>query len=185
MVYESSASVAARCLATAALVRPAAFDPQEEFGGMNVEVEAGEVFRISYPGEGLARVAPGESPLRHTALAGIDIEGPSIRFIQMTADRNEFSGLGVTSIAGIADFSAPAAFRLRRTAAGGIHLTTDQGISLNKEWMGAADRIEVHDLDARWQAISSVCQQDSIPAEVVAQWQERNQRNLLEFWIHR
>ena len=184
LVYESSAKVAARCLATIALVRPAAFDPQEEFSGINVEVEEGEVFRISYPGEGLARVAPGESTLRQTALAGIDIEGPAIRFIQMTEDQNEFSGLGVTRIGGTADFSAPAAFRLRRTTAGGIRLTTNQGISLNKDWMGTADRIEVHSLDNRWQDISIACRQGSIPTEVVAEWQERNQRNLLEFWIH-
>ena len=185
LVYESSASVAARCLATAALVRPASFDPQEEFAGLSVEVETGEVFRVSQSGERLARIAPGESPLRHTTLAGIDMDGPAIRFVQMTADRNEFSGLGVTRLAGIADFSAPAAFRLSRTAAGQIRLTTDQGISLSKDWIEAAQRIEVHCLDDRWQDVSNDCRQGSIPAEVITEWQVRNQRNLLEFWINR
>ena len=75
MLYELQASVAARCLASAALVRPAPFDPAHEFAGIKVETESPEIFRVSLPDGRSALVAPGETTPEHATINGMDVEG--------------------------------------------------------------------------------------------------------------
>src|SRR6185295_5321990 len=79
MLYESQASVVACCLASAALVRPASFDPAREFAGIKVETESPETFRVSLPDGSLALVAPGETTPKQATVNGLDVEGSGIR----------------------------------------------------------------------------------------------------------
>ncbi len=96
LLYESQPSVAARCLAAASLVRPAPFDPAQEFAGIRVETESPEIFHISFPDGRSAVVAPGETMPKHVTVNGIEAEGKGIRTVQVSKDLNEISGLGVT-----------------------------------------------------------------------------------------
>ncbi|HEY9529231.1 MAG TPA: hypothetical protein VIR02_19225, partial [Anaerolineales bacterium] len=184
MLYESQASVAARCLASAALVRPAPFDPAQEFAGIEVEIESPEIFRLTLPDGSSALVTPGETTPKHATVHGLDVEGSGMRYIRVSNDSNEISGLGVTHITGIAAFERPATFRLKRTPEGTIRVTTNSGFSLSDPWLdGHSCRIEGLTLDKQWQDVTAQCKQDSIPAELVQDWSERNQRTLVDFRI--
>jgi hypothetical protein len=185
IVYESQASVSARCLAAASLVRPMPFDPAIEFSGIKVETEYPEIFRVTRPDSRSAFVAPGETTPERIILNGIELEGTKIRYAQMTTDMNEVCGLGITRIAEIAHFSGPATFRLRRESNGTVQLTTNTGISLTDQWLRRGMRcIEAMTLDHQWMDVTARCQNGSIPQELVREWSERNQRILVEFRIN-
>jgi hypothetical protein len=177
--------VEARCLAAATLVCPAPFDPAVEFAGINVEIEYPETFRVTLPDGRQALVAPGESTPKRVILNGIEIEGNSVRFIQMTNDLNEVCGLGPTRIAGIATFTGPSTFRLKRSPDGEIRVATNTGISLTESWLaGPASRIEARTLDNQWLDVTARCEGNYIPTEVVREYSERNQRVMVDFKIN-
>jgi hypothetical protein len=183
-VYESQASVAARCLASAALVRPAPFDPASEFAGIKVETESPEIFRISLPDGRSAFVAPGETTPKRVTVNGIEVEGSQMRYIQMSEDLNDICGLGLTHIAEITTFHEPATFRLKRTPNGAIRVTTNTGFSLADQWLGSDIRsIEVMTLDNQWIDVTTQCQHASVPLQVVHEWSDRNQRTLVDLRI--
>ncbi|HJR80427.1 MAG TPA: DUF2264 domain-containing protein [Anaerolineales bacterium] len=185
VVYESHASVAARCLAAASLVRPTSFDPAVEFAGIKVEIETPEIFRISLPNQTMALVAPGETTPKHITVNGIDVEGVRLRYAQVSKDLDEICGLGVTRLSGLATFSEPAAFRLKRMSDKTIHLTTNTGISLMKEWLnGEARYIEVKTIDHEWLEVTERATSNSIPSQLVRESSDRNQRTLVDFRIH-
>jgi hypothetical protein len=184
MIYESHASVAARCLASAALVRPVPFEPASEFYGINVEVEYPEIFHINLPDGRTALVAAGESTPRHVTINGIDFDGKQLRYIQVTKDLNEICGLGIKHIAGIASFSGPATFRIKRAVDNAIHVTTNTGISFTDSWLrGQGHKIEANTLDHCWVDVTALCQNGSIPLDVVEEWSDCNQRTLVDFRI--
>jgi hypothetical protein len=184
MLYESQASVVGRCLASAALVRPASFDPAHEFEGINVEIESPEIFHVNLPDERFALVAPGETTPRHATVRGLDVEGVNIRYVQVSNDSSEICGLGVTQINGIATFDKPATFRLKRTSENTSRVTTNTGLSLSDEWLnGQARFIEVLTLDNQWLNVTAQRQSGSIPTQLVQEWSNRNQRTLVDFRI--
>ena len=185
VVYESEARISARCLATASLVRPAAFDPANEFSGIQVEIEAPEIFRISLPDGTMALVAPGETTPKRASLHGLEVEGNHLRYVQTSSDLNEICGLGVAHLAGRATFDGPATFRLKRSSNGTLHITTNTGLSLTDQWLGGQARcIEVLTLDEHWQDVTAQCQGSSVPTQLVQEWSERNQRTLVDFRIN-
>ena len=116
MIFESLASVTGRCLASAALVRPAPFDPAQEFAEIKVETESPEIFHITLPDGKVAMVAPGETIPKQVAVNGLEVAGVGIRYAQATRDLNEISGLGPTRLTGVANFDGPAVFRLKRNS---------------------------------------------------------------------
>lgn len=184
IICESQASVAARCLAAASLVRPAPFEPAHEFCGIKVELEAPEIFRVALPDGRLALVAPGETMPRHATLNGIDMEGPCIRYFQINKDLDEIAGLGLIHISGLATFDEPATFRLKRLSDGTIRITTNTGISLTNQWVGGDARsIEVLTLANQWLDITDQCPSGSIPPHLAQEWSNRNQRTLVDFRI--
>jgi hypothetical protein len=184
ILYESQASVAGRCLGSAALVRPAPFDPAQEFAGIKVEIGSPEIFRVTLPDGSLALVAPGETTPKRATIHGLEVEGISLRYVQVSNDLNEISGLGATHIRGIASFDKPATFRLKRTSEDKIRVTTNSGISLNDQWLkGPAGCIEALTLDNQWLDVTAQCQSGSIPTQLVQEWSDRNQRTLVDFRI--
>ena len=185
VLYESQASVAARCLASAALLRSAPFDAASEFAGINVEVESPEMFRISLPDGRSALVAPGETTPKRAKVNGVEVEGPAIRYIQASKDSDEVCGLGLTHITGLASFDKPSTFRIKRSSNNSVHVTTDAGFSLNEGWLqGSTRSMEALSLDNQWLDITAYCEQSSVPHQVVQEWSERNQRTLVEFRIN-
>jgi hypothetical protein len=185
IIYESQASVTARCLAAASLLRPAPFDPTVEFRGIKVETESPEIFRLTLPDDRSAFVAPGETTPKRIAMRGIQLEGTKMRYAQMTNDLAEICGLGVTHIAGIAKFSGPATFRLKRASNGRIDVTSNTGISLTEQWLRGPIRcIEALTLDHQWVDITALCQNGSVPLQLAQEWADRNQRTLVEFRIN-
>ena len=184
VIYESHASVAARCLASASLVRPVPFDPAKEFSGIKVDIESPEIFRISLPDGKLAMVAPGESTPKRIKVNGIEAVGSPMRYVQVSEDLNELCGLGLTHIAGIATFVEPATFRLKRLSESTVQVSTNTGISINEQWLGGqTNRMEALTLDNQWLDVTAQCQGSSIPVQVVSEWSERNQRTLVDFRI--
>ena len=184
MIYESRASVAARCLAAASLVRPTPFDPMVEFEGINVESEAPEIFRINLPNDKVALVAPGETTPHRLKVRQIDVEGIRLRYIRLSKDLDEIEGLGVTQISGIAMFPEPASFGIKKMPDGEVRLTTNTGVSLTKQWLnGNARCIQARSLDHQWQDVTDRCPSGSIPTQLVKEWADCNQRTLIEFRI--
>jgi hypothetical protein len=184
MIYESQSSVAARCLASATLMRPMPFEPAHEFDGIHVEVESPEIFHVNLPDGISAFVAPGETTPSHTTINKIEVKGKRLRYIQVTKDVDDVCGLGVTHIAGVASFSKPAAFRLHRTSEDVVRVTTNTGISLADQWLrGQPHRIEALTLEHQWVDVTSLCQNSSIPQQVVDEWSGRNQRTLVDFKV--
>jgi hypothetical protein len=185
VVHESEVSVAARCLATAALVRPGPFEPTQEFGGIKVEIESPEIFHVTLPDNRSAIVAPGETTPKRINMNGIEFTGTRMRYAQMTTELNEICGLGITSIADIASFSSPATFRLTRASNGAVGVTTNAGISLADQWLGEKIRcIEARTLNHQWMDVTEQCQSGSIPTQLVQEWSDRNQRTLVDFRIN-
>jgi hypothetical protein len=185
VLYESQASVAARCLASAALVRPSSFDAAQEFAGIKVETESPERFRIGLPDGSLALVAPGETTPKHATVHGLEIDGIGMRYVRVSNDWNEIYGLGLTHLQGIATFDKPAAFRLKRSSENTIHVTTNSGLSLTDEWLsGPARRVEALAPDNHWLDITARCPAGSIPGQLVQEWSDRNQRILVDFRIN-
>jgi hypothetical protein len=185
VICESQPSVTARCLASASLVRPSPFEPADEFDGIKVELEAPERFHVTLPEGRCAFVAPGETVPKRIKMNGVDLEGTGMRFAQLTTDLDEISGLGITCIAGIASFAAPATFRLKRTSSEGIRVTTDTGFALTDQWLrGPVHCVEARTLDRRWVDITTECQHGSVPVQVLQEWSDRNQRTLVDFRIN-
>ena len=185
LIYESQASVAARYLASASLVRSSAFEPADEFRGISVDVESSQVFRVNLPDGSLACVAPGETTPKSIHMNGIDLEGTCMRYARMTSNLDEICGLGVTHIAGIARFSSPASFRLRRVSNSTILMTTNTGVELTDQWLhGQARCFEVQSPGNQWLDVSARCRNGSIPLQVVQESLDNNQRTLVEFRIH-
>jgi hypothetical protein len=184
LVYESRASVSARCLAAASLVRPMPFDPANEFAGIKVGIESPEIFRVSLPDETTALVAPGETTPKRATAKGLEVEGIGMRYVQMSKDSNVVCGLGLTHISGIATFSEPATFRLKRTPNGTIRVTTNTGLSLADQWLGGDTHcIEALTLDDQWLDVTAHCPEGSIPTQIVKKFSESNQRTLVDFRI--
>jgi hypothetical protein len=185
MVHETEAQVAARCLASASLVRPQPFDPAVEFRDIRVELESFECFRVPLPDGKSAFIAPGETTPNRININGFEWEGAKLRYAQTSTDGNELSGLGITRIANLVAFSKPATFRLRLDENGTAHLTTNTGIAFTHQWLHEpVHRVEVQTLDQLWIDITMQCSNDSIPPEVVNEWSDRNQRTLVEFRIN-
>jgi hypothetical protein len=183
-VYESQASVTARCLAAASLVRPSAFDPAVALAGINVETEAPEIFRLTLPDGGTALVAPSETTPKHVKVNGADLEGISLRYVRLSNDLSEIAGLGLTHISGLATFAEPATFRLKRNSSGEVRLTTDTGVSLTEHWLhGVVRSVEAASVDNQWLDVTDRCQSGTIPTALVKEWSERNQRTLVDFRI--
>jgi hypothetical protein len=160
------------------------FDAAMEFEGINLETEVPEIFRISLPDGKMALVAPGETTPKHAAVNGIEVEGTSIRYFQVSKDSNEICGLGLTHISGLVTFFEPATFRLKRTSNNTSHVTTNTGFSLTEEWLGGEARcIEALTFDHQWLDVTDQCQPDSVPVQVVREWSDRNQRTLVDFRI--
>jgi hypothetical protein len=184
ILHESQASVAARCLASATLVRPAPFDALGEFAGISIEIKSPEMFRVALPNGSLALVAPGETAPKHATVNGLDVEGSGIRYVQVTKDSNEICGLGLTHIKEIAAFDKPATFRLKRSFENTVRVTTNTGLSLVDQWLnGQARCIEALTLDNQWLDVTAHCQSNSIPTQLVQEWSDRNQRTLVDFRI--
>src|SRR6185503_9243103 len=137
VVFETEARITARCLASASLVRPEAFDPANEFSGIKVEIEAPEIFRVSFPDGTMAVVTPGETTPKRVSLNGLAVEGNHLRYVQASKDLNEICGLGITQLAGLAAFDEPATFRLKRSSNGTLMLRRIPGYhsSING-WVG-------------------------------------------------
>jgi hypothetical protein len=184
VIYESQSNVTARCLASAALVRPAQFEPAKEFADINVEIESPEIFRVSLPGQSNALVAPGETTPKHAKIHGMEVEGIGMRFVRVSKDLDDIFGLGVMNISGLIRLYKPATFHLKRTPDRAVRVTTDSGFSLNEEWLGGHARcIEALTHDHQWLDVSDQCQSGSIAPQLVQEWSDRNQRTLVDFRI--
>jgi hypothetical protein len=101
--------------------------------------------------------------------------------VKLSADRNEVCGLGVTSLEGLLEFATAATFEVKRES-NMVTLSTSAGATLNTDWLGgAAKQVEVKTLDGDWVDVMAHCSVNAIPAKLVREWSDRNDRTLVEF----
>jgi hypothetical protein len=81
LVCEIRASDAARCLASACLLRPAAFDPSHEFADIRVRAEADGIFHVTLPDGELAYVGLGDTLPHVVSVGGVQVEGRHLRCV--------------------------------------------------------------------------------------------------------
>ena len=100
ILYESQASVAARCLAalrlSARLHSILHMSSQESKSKLNFRRFS--VFTL--PDGSLALVAPGETTPKHATVNGVEVEGINMRYVQVSNDLNEISWPGSNSYQG-------------------------------------------------------------------------------------
>lgn len=182
LVCEARPSVAPRNLAAVSLVRPAPFDPAIEFSGIEISTPTADLFHVKMPDGGTACVAPAETTPKKLTVGGIEVEGSELRYARLQSDLSDVCGLGVIHVAGIAEFCEPGIFRLTREADGSSRVTTNTGVSLTVDWLGgAARRIEARTLNGDWADVTESCGATTIPAGVVREWSQRNERTLIDF----
>ncbi|HRF47411.1 MAG TPA: DUF2264 domain-containing protein [Anaerolineales bacterium] len=186
MMMETQPSVAARTVAAVSLVRPASYDPEIELDGFAVAPEGVDGFEIRFPDGGAAWLALAETLPTTTTVAEVAIDGIGLRYARVSADRGDVCGLGVTRVAGIAEFAEPTAFRLRRAAEGSVRVATATGVALSPDWLGgAAHRVEVLTLSDDWVDVTRDCGASAISGAVVRHWAERHERTLVDFRVSR
>jgi hypothetical protein len=185
VVCEREASARARCLASLALVRPAPFEPEVVFDGFRVTVEAGDRFHVAGPDGAQAMVCLAPRVLRQATLGGVLFDGPDLRYARLAPGNNGCAGLGVSRAGGMVSFEGPAIFRLGREGHGLIHLLTNAGAALDRDWLGGRPRrAEVRALDGEWVHLDEPSD-ERLPAAVVRAWQKHNERQMVEFrfWL--
>jgi hypothetical protein len=107
-----------------------------------------------------------------------------MRYVQVSNDLNEISGLGLINIKGIATFDKPATFHVKHRSQNATRITTNTGLSLTNQWLNGRVRcIEAFALDNQWLDVTARCQSGSIPTQLVQEWSDRNQRTLVDFRI--
>ncbi len=182
LVSEARPSVAPRTVAAVSLVRPAAFDPAVELDGFTVTAPDRDLFLVHLPDGGAAGVALAETTPPTMAVGGVVVEGAGLRYARVQPERSGVCGLGVTRVAGVVEFSAPATFRLTREPDGRARLTTNAGAALAADWLGAPiRRIEARPLTGAWVEVTDECGAAAIPAGLVRAWAARTERTLVEF----
>jgi hypothetical protein len=186
MVAETRPEVAARSVAAACLLRPAPFDPVQEFAGLAVEMRSqpAGAFDVQLPEGERACVALGDRLPSVVDMGAATLAGPAIRYARLKADLSLICGLGVSSVPGVASFAKPATFRLAREA-GAVRITTDTGLTLDEAWLGGGQRrVQVMALDGTWFDAAFVAPRLSLPDELVREWSRRTERILVDFRIH-
>jgi hypothetical protein len=119
-------------------------------------------------------------------VGGVEFVGAGLRYARLQPDHSDVGGLGVAGVAGIAEFSAPSTFRLWREVGDGVRVTTNTAVSLTDDWLGgAARRIEVGTWTGAWVDVTNRCGGTTIPAEVIREWSQRNERTLVDFRLRR
>lgn len=183
LVFEARPSVAPRNVAAVSVVRPAEFDPAETLAGFEVSADPrGACFQIRLPDGGVAVVAPTDTLPLTLTVGGVTIEGEALRYGRVQPEAAGLSGLGVTRVAGVAEFAAAATFQLSRLPAGGAVLLTNTGAALTAAWLGgAARRVEALALNGAWVDVTSQCGQREVPETVVREWARRTERTLVTF----
>ncbi len=183
-VCEMEPSVEGRSLASVALVRPAPFDPAVELSGFVVEPGPRGHFAVSFPDGERAAVVLAPQPPAQLELAGTVFHGPAVRYARLRPNGAGACGAGVSDVADMITFDSAATFRLARTPRA-VHLTTDTGASLSPAWLGDKLRhADVRALDGAWAPVDTDMP-GVIPGSLVREWQQRNERTLIDFRIRR
>jgi hypothetical protein len=140
--------------------------------------------RATLPDGTLACVAVGDAVPAAMSLGRLELRGEALRFARIRPDLSKISALGVTCLDQVAACAAPGTVQLERLADGEARVTTDVGMTLAEAWLGRPMRqAYVQALDGGWQDVTSECGAYELPAALVRQWSQRNQRTLVEFKV--
>ena len=184
LVCETEPSAEPRSFAAVSLLRPQPFDPALEFQGISVEQQGQGSFQITFPDGEQAFVALGDTPPSTVSLAGIKVAGEGMRCLRIGRDASYVCALGLSSISGVVTLAQPGTVRLVRNADHMATVTTDTGLSLTNDWLrGIAKRIEVLTLAGEWKDVTTDCQGNTIPSELVRYWSGEQERVLVQFRI--
>jgi hypothetical protein len=181
VVYETTAQLMPRAVASVSLVRPASFDPAAEFAGYHVTAETNGILRVAFPDGAQAAVALHDHLPQTLSVAGLEVRGPALRYARVALSGAEVCGLGLTSAQGIVACAAPATLRLARQPEA-VSVTTDAGLTLDENWLsGTFSHAAVQLLDGTSQDVSEACAPNSLPHELVQAWAQRTERSLVTF----
>lgn len=184
LLTERAPSRRARAFASAALLRPAPFDPSREFAGIHVESTPAGEFRAALPDGtalwlSLANELPASVELAHESRVHA-AEGPAVR--ALSVGPTGFTALGVTRIAGVCELAAPGTVKLERAPGAPLRVTTDVGVTLAPEYVGGpVSSLAVAELDGSWRDLT--VSGTTIPHARVLELRAQAERTLLDFQV--
>jgi hypothetical protein len=184
MLNESQPSDSSRLLASANLIRPEPFDPVQEFSGITATPRSERSLQFAFPDGTQVFAVLGDPCSTTITLNEIEVEG-NLRFVSIKPKATAFTGVGINNVIGIAWLSRTGTLQLNKEADGMVLITTDTGVSLATDWLGGqARRVEVRQLGGCWTEVTSQCQGNLIPPDLVERWSNQTQRTLVQFRLH-
>jgi hypothetical protein len=182
LVLESWPSAATRSLAAVSLLRPARFDPSEQFAGIKASSPTAGVFHVSLPDGELAHIDLRDIPADCIHLGDFDLEGTELRLARLRPDGSQLCAINLMRVNGLIELEQPAIVQLRRENEGQIDLITDSGLTLASEWLKALPScIQVQSTNGELSDVTNECQQAVFRHDFIQKWRERNERSLLHF----
>jgi hypothetical protein len=184
MLNESQPSDSSRLLASASLIRPEPFDPAHEFTGITASARSERSLQFAFPDGTQVFAVLGDPCSTTITLNQIEVEG-NLRFVSIKPNATAFTGVGINNVIGIAWLSRTGTLQLSKESDGIALVTTDTGVSLATAWLGGqAQRVEVRQLGGCWTEVTSQCQGNLIPPDLVERWSNQTQRTLVQFRLH-
>lgn len=181
LVYEAQLSALPRILGALSLVRPAAFDPAQEFGGVSLHPEENGTVWVNFEDGGKAFVVLGRQLPHRIRLGEMNVEGESLRYVRVRAD-GQVCGIGLTAIEGVVQLSSPGIFSLTRAKDGMVLASTNVGVAPAPGWLqGTIGKLEVRTSDDEWVDAGAPKDADAISPDLVAEWSRRTGRQLVDF----
>ncbi len=187
LVIETTPSNKTRSFAAASLLRPAPFDPDQEFAGITLDAKPGGAFHVHLPNGDQAFVSLANELPTQLDWNGQQITGQAIRYLRANHDLTHVTAIGVTNFNQIfqLDHSGTLALSHSRTTALPHYrtlITTNTGFQLDPSWLQHnITHIEASELDGHWTDITNNCQPNRVPDSLVQHWSHHNERTLINF----
>ncbi|HZQ07602.1 MAG TPA: DUF2264 domain-containing protein, partial [Anaerolineae bacterium] len=195
LVIETAPSNKTRSFAAASLLRPAPFDPNQEFTGITIDAQQGGAFNVHLPNGDQAFVSLANELPTQLDWTGHSVTGDAIRYLRANHDLTHITTIGVTNFDKIFQLDHSGTIQLphsrtialsheRTTALSPYRtlITTNTGFQLDPSWLQHnITRIEASELDGRWTDITNNCQPNRVPNSLVQHWSHHNERTFIEF----
>jgi hypothetical protein len=184
LVFESWPRAVARSLAAVSLLRPAHFEPPDQFAGIKAASSEAGVFNLSLPDGELAYIDLRDIPANSVHLGDFDLEGRELRLARLQPDGSQLCAVNLLRVNGLIELERPATIQLRRKKDGQIDLITNSGVTLASDWLGATpSRIQAQSTDGALTDVTRECRQAVFQDEFIQKWSEWNERSLIYFRI--
>lgn len=184
LVMESAHSFRIRSLVSASLLRPAAFDPAQEFAGIDVTLKGRGEYEVKLPNDERAYISLANELCTQIQIGGDTLTGDAIRFARVSAGHVVTDG--VTNFPGVFELNTAGIVELARENENTVRVLTNTGIKVSEQFLGGMSQcIQGRALDGTWVDLDGRTLNNIIPNSVVKEWTKRNERTLVEFRLTR